>query len=442
MAQLIHSIAAGSTKSDGTVNAGGRVFLTRPGAGTAVTAYTDRDKSASVTTSSGGYLLDSAGRAYLWVDEPCTVREETSGGTLIREYTGPEVTAKLIEVQNAGFTGTDSSGAQSAGGRTYLDTVLTSLFTSFGGVDGKYKGTYGTVARRIRDELEDSRLNVKRFGAVGNGVADDTAAFQAMISAWSARRGVMFVPAGTYQLSSALDLPVESVLQGVGLGASVLRFTNTAADGINAGTAALIADLDVRHATSSSGIGIDSTTDGVRIDNVFVSGFATALNGAGSDFYAYNSFLLGNTAATAGAAAFHLFSTAVVSGTVTPNTRYGAETVSSSFFLYSAATADMANGGNTTPSVGGVGQVIAAQRIRGTSAGSGTVNATAAPTHTKLLLLDLFNNSGGAYTFTMNAQYHVSANPAPGNGARIALLLLWDPTGSFWVQVGGQQAVT
>jgi hypothetical protein len=102
----------------------------------------------------------------------------------------------------------------------------------------------------------------------------------------------------------------------------------------------------------------------------------------------------------------------------------------------------MANGGNTTPTLGSYGEVVACHRIRGTSAGSGTVNATATPTYTKFLALDLFNNSGGAYTFTMNAQYHVSANPAPGNGSRILLLLMWDPTGGFWVQCGGQQAVT
>jgi hypothetical protein len=59
-------------------------------------------------------------------------------------------------------------------------------------------------------------VNVKDFGAVGDGVADDTAAIQAAINA---HRGKIFFSVGTYKISSTIILKEERILIGEGAGA-------------------------------------------------------------------------------------------------------------------------------------------------------------------------------------------------------------------------------
>lgn len=56
--------------------------------------------------------------------------------------------------------------------------------------------------------------SVKDFGAVGNGVVDDTAAIQKAFNATAGRR--LFVPAGRYLINSAVTLPGNIVIEGEG----------------------------------------------------------------------------------------------------------------------------------------------------------------------------------------------------------------------------------
>ena len=62
------------------------------------------------------------------------------------------------------------------------------------------------VTRTIQDKLRDS-VSVKDFGAVGDGIADDTAAIQAAINAAGGR--TVFIPAGTYRITDTLSYNVS-----------------------------------------------------------------------------------------------------------------------------------------------------------------------------------------------------------------------------------------
>jgi hypothetical protein len=75
----------------------------------------------------------------------------------------------------------------------------------------------GAITRTVDSKLKDF-VSVKDFGAVGDGVTDDTAAINAAINA-SAQ---VFIPSGTYRCNSSLNL--KSYLHVWGIrGASVLR---------------------------------------------------------------------------------------------------------------------------------------------------------------------------------------------------------------------------
>lgn len=69
----------------------------------------------------------------------------------------------------------------------------------------------GAITRTTTDKLKE-RVSVKDFGAVGDGVADDTLAFQKALAASKA----VFVPAGTYRVISTIALTDGQSLTGVG----------------------------------------------------------------------------------------------------------------------------------------------------------------------------------------------------------------------------------
>jgi hypothetical protein len=77
----------------------------------------------------------------------------------------------------------------------------------------------GAVQRTVQSKLRDA-VSVKDFGAVGDGVADDTAAIQAAI-AQAGNGGSVFFPAGTYRTTSTTD-GSNRTLFGVGE-ASVIK---------------------------------------------------------------------------------------------------------------------------------------------------------------------------------------------------------------------------
>lgn len=72
--------------------------------------------------------------------------------------------------------------------------------------------------------------DVRAFGAVGDGIADDTAAIRAAIRFAQPRHAVVYLPPGAYRITERLALPPNVSLQGVGVGfGSALRPVGTTA---------------------------------------------------------------------------------------------------------------------------------------------------------------------------------------------------------------------
>lgn len=81
-----------------------------------------------------------------------------------------------------------------------------------------------TVAETTTSRVVIDATNVKYYGAVGDGVTDDLAAFNAAL----ADQCLVIVPAGSYYLSDTLTLPVRRRLRGCA--SAFLRFDNSDAD--------------------------------------------------------------------------------------------------------------------------------------------------------------------------------------------------------------------
>ena len=81
----------------------------------------------------------------------------------------------------------------------------------------------GAVQRTVENKLKDT-VSVKDFGAVGNGVADDTAAIQA---AFNSGVPSLFIPSGTYLVALTLTCSDPVSLYGNGPNSSIIAFTGT-----------------------------------------------------------------------------------------------------------------------------------------------------------------------------------------------------------------------
>lgn len=137
--------------------------------------------------------------------------------------------------------------------------------------------------------------NVKEapYGATGNGTTDDTTALQAAIdAAGTAGGGIVFFPAGTYKISSALNVGNNSrhnvTLQGVGSGnystgdapCTIVQSSTTAHGIVSSDTMNnWIKDIKIQGPGSGTGDGIHLTWAvntnilGFNLDNVMIRGF-------------------------------------------------------------------------------------------------------------------------------------------------------------------------
>lgn len=139
------------------------------------------------------------------------------------------------------------------------DAAWTALATSLGGTNGNFKASgTGSVARSIRSKLSE-QFSVKDFGAIGNGIVDDTAAITATMAAASGG-GVVSFPAGIYLISQTISVPGNGIIfQGSGRTSTFIRNSSTSGNAIASGsllTSVSFLDLAIQALTSSTGVGI------------------------------------------------------------------------------------------------------------------------------------------------------------------------------------------
>ncbi len=230
MATLVQFLAAGVKGAE----SGTATFVLRGTASSAASfLYNDFERTAQPGTNI--ITLDANGAAEVYCSVYCDVILKNSAGTTLRTVTVGN-SSSLVEVRSTSFRGDDYDGSPSntAGQPITLTSVLNLWATSAGTTD--FKVLFGGVATNLQTALAGFSglfVNVKdpTYGAVGDGVTNDTTAIAAAITA--AAGGIVFFPAGTYVVDQIVIATANINLLGYGAtlaltggGASLFSFSD------------------------------------------------------------------------------------------------------------------------------------------------------------------------------------------------------------------------
>lgn len=134
----------------------------------------------------------------------------------------------------------------------FIAFLLSSLGAS---VIGFIQAGTGAIQRSVHDKLRET-VSVKDFGAVGDGVADDTAAIIAALAS-SAKR--IHFPAGTYELRQAASVIGGTVICGDGQELTTIKCRADIAGDVaflTLASSATIESITIQGTSTSSGTGL------------------------------------------------------------------------------------------------------------------------------------------------------------------------------------------
>ena len=130
-------------------------------------------------------------------------------------------------------------------------------------------GTYtysiaGAVERAVSSKLDDF-VSVKDFGAVGDGVTDDTAAIQAALS----KRGVVYMPPGTYKITASLTIISNTQLIGSAPMTTIVQHTDNTPIFVLGGERVKLSSLKLQFKTVQDNT--KTAAAGIRIGRLYES---------------------------------------------------------------------------------------------------------------------------------------------------------------------------
>lgn len=200
---------------NGVPLSGGKIYTYAAGTTTPLATYTSR---SGTTPNTNPIILDAAGRTpeQIWSTEGVLYKYvvKTSSDVLIRSWDniGGSVVASDL-AQDLANTTDNSKGDALVG---FRQSNASGFLT-------------GAVGRTVNSKFQET-ISVKDFGAIGDGITDDTAAVQAAVDAVSVTGGCVYFPAGTYLLTGTAG--ADGIVTGVNV-----PYTGT---GINANSKAVL----------------------------------------------------------------------------------------------------------------------------------------------------------------------------------------------------------
>jgi len=224
---LIQSLASGIVGG-----ANGSVTLVRRGTSTPVQYFTDFEATQAIQSTLDGIPLDANGGLVAYVNELVDVTVLDVNGVQLREFVAGD-NANAVEVISPSFTGTDYvTGVTGTDKPTTLQAILDLWLTSAGEPDFNVAVSGVSTSLKLAVAgLSGLFFNVKSYGAIGDGVADDGAAIQAACNAAAATDnvgGIVFFPPGTYRGTTTVQVAPGVSLMGCGGTSTKVRVDNPA----------------------------------------------------------------------------------------------------------------------------------------------------------------------------------------------------------------------
>ncbi len=292
---LVQMLAAGMTTSAGLPLASGRCRFYLPGTLTPVSVYAD---SAAATPVSPPLILTAGGTGVAYTKVPTRMIVKTADDVTT-------VFDGLVNIERA-----DQQFIQSAaingGAETTLQALLDGWSAAFGGSTGlwTYKAYSDAVERNVKDVISEIQVSVKSYGAVGDGIADDTTAIQNTVARVVTNGGgVVFFPPGTYLTSLEITVANAGVdILGSGLRATFIKATGAAQNALNFTASATttfgnrVSRIGFTHATTTTGSAIVGNSLDIDSVNVATSRYRYGITASGGVFLVTNSIIIGNAA--------------------------------------------------------------------------------------------------------------------------------------------------
>jgi hypothetical protein len=276
---------------NGVPLSGGLLYSYAAGTTTAATTYTS---ATGLTANSNPIVLNAGGR----VEEEIWLNSNQLYKFILQN-------ADQVQIGSwdniPGITNANTLAAELA---NQSDITLGDALIGF-------KQTYslgimpGAVGKTLNNKLQDL-VSVKDFGAKGDGTTDDTSAIQSAIYLADTYGGCVYLPAGTYKISSALTFTMNTgadpfkrpSMRGDGMAATTIYQTANA-NGIeiigydaNPAGYCLFQDFTLYgYQKNKLGIALKDIAY-VTINNVYLAGWATGLYGVNVVSSTFNDLVI------------------------------------------------------------------------------------------------------------------------------------------------------
>lgn len=233
---------------------GGKIYTYAAGTTTPQATYTN---STGLTQNTNPVILDSRGEANIWLTNTLFYYIE------LRDSLN-NLIWNVDNVSNQSGIGaiSISSGSASVG---YIGQATTA------------------VSSNVQSKLREN-ISVKDFGAKGDGITDDTVAIQLALTylLTTGRGGKLYFPAGTYLISSSINIYPKTFIYGDGRETTVILsahlgdcFVTSSPINSSVDMTVVIKDIGMRN-TNASNIGAGYNDVGgtfIHVENVKIVGF-------------------------------------------------------------------------------------------------------------------------------------------------------------------------
>ena len=218
----------------GSSFAGFTVDFYEAGLSTPKDAWLDENKSSTVQQVSA----DSRGMATWFADGDYRLIVKDASGTVLWDWPYYKMTSDTSTLwegnQGTSYPSTSSKNrwqlfAKHTAGNAFSELGINDG-TSFKKLLSKSSDDSANVFDDLMTKSPWADVRHPDFGAVGDGVTDDTTAIQAAIDSLTSG-GTILLPQGTYLISSALTVSVSALtIIGVGIDATTIKTNSTTED--------------------------------------------------------------------------------------------------------------------------------------------------------------------------------------------------------------------